>query len=112
MSSVLFSVLLNLTITTFDDNGFETLVVLRDRYGSPNRQTMNSTLVRIVSQTVGETTLIEQLTKWEFDMPEYEEVTAEHPLANQQLSDRPAGEHDCSDPLQDIILACASAVPR
>ena len=86
LSSVLFNVLLQLTkgpayvLTrgTPDDNGFETLRLLRDQFGKTKRQTMISTLMRIVQQRFDETRFVEQLTKWEFDIAEFEKVTADH----------------------------------
>lgn len=54
------------TKTILDDNGFETLRLLREQFGRTKRQTMISTLMRIVLQQFDETKLSEQLTKWEF----------------------------------------------
>lgn len=61
--------------TTLDDNGFQTLLLLREQFGRTRRQTMMSTLMRVVLQNFDENNFIEQLTKWEFDISEYERVS-------------------------------------
>lgn len=85
LASVLFNLVLQITKgpaytvtrTTVDDKRFETERPLQERFGRTRRQTMISILTRIVLQTFGENTFIEQLTEWEFDISEYERVTQE-----------------------------------
>lgn len=62
---------------TPNDNGFETLRMLHEQLGRTKRQTMITTLMRIVLQMFDENTCIEQLTKFKFDISECERVTSE-----------------------------------
>lgn len=87
MAPVLFNVLLQVTKgatntvtrTTVGDNGFDTLRLSQPPFGRTKRQTIISTLMRIVMQKYDEAKFIEQLAKWEFDISECGRVTSERP---------------------------------
>lgn len=58
-------------------NSFETLRLLRARFGTTKRQTMTSTQMCIVLQQFDWNRFIEQRSKWEFDISEHEGVTTD-----------------------------------
>lgn len=75
LSSVLFNLLLQMVAgpdyrTTLDDNGIDTLRLLREQLGEMRRQTMISTLMRTVLQKL-------EVIDWEFDISEYKILTTE-----------------------------------
>lgn len=65
------------TRTTLDDNAFDTLRVLQQQFGRTKRQTMISTLMGMVTQKLDEANSVEQMTKCDVDISEYERVTSE-----------------------------------
>lgn len=86
LASVPFNLLLQITTgpactvtrTTLDDDGVETLQLLREQVGRTTRPTMSSTLMRVVLRKFDDNRFIEQLTKWEIDISVYERATQEN----------------------------------
>lgn len=84
LASVLFNVVLHttksraytVTRTALHDSELETLRLLREQFGRTRRTTMISTLINIVLQKFGDNQFMEQLTKWELDISEYDLLKA------------------------------------
>lgn len=85
LSSVLFNALLQLTTCHYlvstvtrtmpDDGGLDTLRLVREEFGRTKRQMAITTLMRIAPQKFGENKFIDQLSRWDFYISEYERVT-------------------------------------
>lgn len=95
-----------MTKTPTDEYNFDTSRPLLDQCGRTKRQTMASTLIKIVVQNLDADRFIEPQTTWEFDIPDYE--TAKALLRTRRRAERCTAachaDRRCPDQTTELIV--------